>query len=121
MLAWEEGDLAGLEIVIRSLSLAQFFEMQDKSDEDGGVLRSISESFARALRSWNLEDDDGQPVPPDLAGLLSQDMEFVQEVVVAWQRAMSGAGVPKDGTSSSGEPFPVASLPMEVLSANQAM
>lgn len=78
--------------------------------------------FADCLVSWNLEDDDDQPIPPTLEGLRSQDDEFVLLVFDAWvDFVVRGAAKGPLGSSSpDGEQPLEASLPMEPLPENQA-
>jgi hypothetical protein len=86
------GEYAGLEITVRSVPMSV---MQDiaitASTDDPGAFRHIAATFAYAVESWNVEDDDGHPVPADLDGFLSQDPRFVMAVVKTWTEAMYGA------------------------------
>ena len=76
--------------------------------------------FAGALVSWNLEDEDGEPIPADLAGVLSNDFDLNLELIGAWLDAASGAATPLGRPSTSGSPSLEASLPMDPLSPSQA-
>lgn len=79
----------GLEITIRSVPMSV---MQDiaVSSGDASAFRHIAATFAYALESWNVEDDDGNPAPADMDGLMSQDPRFVTAVITAWTEAMYG-------------------------------
>jgi hypothetical protein len=67
--------------------------------------------FARVIVSWNVEDDDGQPVPPTVQTLLDQDFAFLMAIMNSWVTAMSQAPPPLPGTSGSGGTSPEASIP----------
>jgi hypothetical protein len=86
------GEYAGLEITIRSVPMSV---MQDvaatASSNDAAAFRHIAATFAYAVESWNVEDDDGNPVPADLDGLMSQDPRFVMAVIKTWTEAQYGA------------------------------
>jgi len=123
-LAWEEGELQGLEIVTRSMSVGRYLDMiaiTRADDENVDMIGELISQLSRVLVSWNLEDEDGVPVPATREGLLSVDMELMGEITSAWQKAMSGANVPKDETLPSGSPSLVASIPMESLSESLAI
>jgi hypothetical protein len=86
------GEYEGLEITVRPVPMSV---MQDiavaASSGDPQALRHAAATFAYALESWNVEDDDGNPVPADLDGLMSQDPRFVGTVFKAWMEAAHGA------------------------------
>ena len=45
--------------------------------------RALVDAFAGAIVSWNLEDDDGQPVPTDRDTIRGQDIVFISRIVAA--------------------------------------
>ena len=99
---------AGLEVTMGAVSLAQILDIEDAS-EAGGT-RAMVTRFADCLESWNVTRA-GEPVPADLAGVLSQDPNFILAIVLAWQRNAVSAPPPLPGGSSSGatsagEPMP---------------
>lgn len=57
---------------------------------DPAAMRQITATFAYSLESWNVEDDDGHPVPADADGLMSQDPRLVTAVLQAWTAAVYG-------------------------------
>jgi hypothetical protein len=138
-LVFEDPELAEAEIHAKSvpsgdfLKIAELMALRDSGDltrEDVANIRQLFGMFAGALVSWNLEDDerdeDGKltgrdiPVPATLEGLLTQDFDFVMDVISAWMDAVTG--VPDDAPGdlgkdfASGVTFPEASLPMDPLS-----
>ena len=109
----------GLEVAARSVSVEELLnvlKLADKMTSAPGEkdVKELFEWFADRLIGWNLEDEDGKPVPGTVAGLLAQDFEFAMAVVMAWVKAVTPG---KPGTSSNGTvpagPDPLeASIPM---------
>lgn len=125
------GDFEGLEVRARSVSLREFTAMGELSRleqlgrraptaEDVKDIDALFECFAGALISWNLEEDDGTPVPATLDGIRSQEVDIACRIAVAWIEAVAGVNPDLGKDSSSGETFPVASLPMAPLSPSLA-
>ncbi|GAA2199949.1 hypothetical protein [Streptomyces bangladeshensis] len=99
----------------------QGFTETEEGDERTGIVRQLEE-FADSLISWNLENEDGTPVPCTRAGLFSIDNDLALAMATEWLERLGGKvdeASPLDGTSLSGEPSPVASIPMEALSDPQ--
>lgn len=121
-LKFEDPSMAGLEVDAKSLSTGAFLEVAGLADAvkgdslDAAAARKLFEVFAGALVSWNLEDEHDQPVPATYEGVVSQDMDFVLEIIMAWIGAMSSVDTPLPGALNSGGTSPEASLPMEPLS-----
>lgn len=74
-----------------------------------------AEVMAGLLVSWNLDDDEGQPVPCDANGLLSQPIEFMRAILLAMQQNILGVSPPLSRPSSDGSQSLEVSLPMEAL------
>ncbi|MGR6923083.1 hypothetical protein ACU635_53265 [[Actinomadura] parvosata] len=119
----EDDDMAGLEVRARSMSTGALLDMAPLLDlklsasptaEEMESIAELLEKFAQVLVSWNLEDEDGQPVPATLEGLLDQDIDFVIRIIMAWADAISGVPAPLPQTSPDGEPSLAASIPMDV-------
>jgi hypothetical protein len=129
-LDFSQTEFAGLEITTRAVpvsTLLGFIELIDQAEaldakafkpEDLNVVRELFARFAAVLVSWNVEDDDGQPVPATVDGLTSQDFPFVMSVISTWITALSQAPPPLRSASKPGGPPLEASLPMETLPAN---
>lgn len=113
---------AGLEVSTKSISVDDLTRMIGLADSLEGVdpehagtaaLQRIDElltRFAAVMVSWNVEDDDDQPVPPTREGLGTQDFDFVRTVIDAWMTEMSSAPPPLPGASSSGQTTPESAL-----------
>jgi len=120
-LRFEDESLDGLEVTAKSLPLKDFLsinKMSVQAENDAAKQAEQSElmlkKFADALINWNLEDEDGKPVPATFTGLLGQEMGFVTQIIQAWMEAV--AGVPKASSTglNGGEIYPEQSIPMEV-------
>lgn len=77
----------------------------------------VLRDFAAALISWNLEDEEGNPIPATLESLLDEDLlppSLVFSLVSNWVEIMGNVAAPLKNSSTSGSTSQVASLPMEV-------
>jgi hypothetical protein len=105
----------GLEVTMRGLTVGEELELDDLRGTEG-TGRRIFEMMAGLLHEWNVEDENGQPVPATFEGVCTQDATFVMEILDALQGTQSGVSDPLPESSPSGEPSPVESIPMEPLS-----
>src|SRR5258708_7015495 len=100
-LTWaEDHELHGLEVSMKGMSVAKMLDLTEKASaltgkdaaagerSDSGA-DSMFRDFARFLVEWNLEDDKGKPVPATYAGIVSQDVEFILEIVTSWMEAIA--------------------------------
>lgn len=98
---------AGLEVTMDAISLGELLDIQDLSDAAadgtaaGSVVRELCARFAKCLESWNVTRK-GEPVPPTLEGVLSQDAAFIVAIIQSWQQGMAAAPPPLPGGSLSG-------------------
>ena len=124
-LLFEDPEFEGLEVVAKSASVADYRRIAElatrefgntPSAEDLVEMDNLYRAFAEVLVEWNLEEEDGTPVPATLEAVLQQDLPFVQRIVLAWMEAVAGIAAPLPTPSADSERFPEESLPMEVLS-----
>jgi hypothetical protein len=107
-------DYPGLEVSCRSVSIEELLKVLKLADEMTSTpgesqVKELFGWFASRLVGWNLEDEDGKPVPATLAGLLGEDFDFGMALVMAWVEAISPG---KSKTSSNGT-VPVGPDPLE--------
>ena len=102
----------GLQASVRGMTVAEELEL-DGVDMDADL---IVKTLVKRLVSWNVEDDQGQPVPTTYEGVCTQDVAMILAMLDAVRKANSGVSDPLPQSSPSGEPSPVASIPMEPLS-----
>lgn len=113
-LRWDDGtDLEGFEVDIRSTSVATMRAVRDlRLSQDESKLAEI---LAAHIKRWNLEDENGAPVPVTAAALLDQESVVLAAVAREWYLAAAGVSAPLDLGSTSSAPSAVESLPMEAL------
>lgn len=100
------------------LRLMGYIEAEE-DDERSSVVRQLEE-FANSLISWNLEREDGTPIPCSPKALFTEvDNDLALALATEWIERLGGkvddAG-PLPDSSPSGEPSLVASIPTETLS-----
>lgn len=78
-----DGDLEGLEVRVKSLTVRKFAEMGEATDAE------LLAMLADALVEWNLEAEDGTPVPATLEGIESQDSNLITRLISAWRTALT--------------------------------
>ncbi len=122
VLRFEADEYEGLEIKAKSLPFGEFLRLgelakQFKGAESGDqALNEALETLCKSIKSWNLEDEDGKPLPVSVASLMELDFDFVMSVFTAWMDGISGVTGPLDKKSPGGQPLgDVASLPRETL------
>jgi hypothetical protein len=114
----DDHELAGLEVTTRGLSLGTYLELLGMGEVDRSSIGEALKEFARCLTSWNLEDEDGTPVPATEESVFAEDHNMMLKVAAAWLDSMHGVSKsdPLPESSPAGEPSPVASIPMAPLS-----
>jgi hypothetical protein len=106
-LVFDDPALEGLEVAARGMSIGEL------NDPD----KKLYASFADALVEWNLEYKDGTPVPTTREAIEAYpDLDFMQGLANTWLNAVMGVDEDLGKDSTSGDTFPEASIPMEVLS-----
>lgn len=134
VLAFDGTDYEGLEVRARGASVAGLMRAVDLATLlDGGKLGSEDmtridtlfrifagcpalcvrtheeladsgrEHYANKILSWNLTED-GQPISADYEGLMSQDIEFASDLVMAWLDGVVGTPGPLGDSLSAGTP-----------------
>lgn len=100
---FEGTDYDGAEVVVNlSLSIEQMFRIQDLLS-GGDVIEGFRDFGDIVLVSWNLEDDDGNPIPANGEGYVSmRDRNFHGVVMERWVEAINGVPVPLESPSPSG-------------------
>ena len=110
----------------RGKSLSEYLGLLGYTETEGdgqevqsGLVRQL-EAFGDSLISWNLEREDGTAIPCTRESLFAEvDTDLALALATEWIERLGGKvdeTSPLDVTSPSGEPSPVASIPMEALS-----
>ena len=112
----------GAEARIRRMSYGEWEAVVGADGSEGADETSATEEFAKRLVSWNLTDDNDQPIPATPEGLRLVDTSLVAALKQAWVQALTGVhdADPLAQTSPSGERSLVESVPMEALSPSLA-
>jgi hypothetical protein len=89
-------DEPGLEVYARSVSVRKFVSVMQLADQlvskpDEASIEEMVTWFADRVISWNLVDDDDQPVPFDPDTLMDEDFDLVFKILMGWVSAISGA------------------------------
>ncbi len=123
-LDFSQTEYDGLEVVTRSASMATLLGILELADEaeqatsgkEGlAKLDQLFGLFEGVLVSWNVESEDGKPVPASKAGLLTQDSAFTLAVIQMWAREMTQAPPTSPTASGSG----ATSVPPGLAEASQ--
>ena len=127
-------DHPGLLVVMKGLSIEAFMALArdaagmqalDMSGMKGPELDKAMDQvdglftrFAKSLKSWNLDDDDGEPVPETEAGVRSQDLDFILEITLAWMDAIASVDIPLPQPANGHVSSPESSLQLASLSSS---
>jgi hypothetical protein len=125
-LRFADEDMAGLVVQARSAPVGQFLGLAKLAELKGGDFRAedaerideLFRGFASCLVDWNLEGEDGTPVPATLEGIYTQETDFILQIIFAWIEAIAGVSVPLGPRSSDGGKSLEGSMPMATLSPN---
>lgn len=112
----------GAEARVRGMTLGEYWAATGLDGGEGEDTAASMDRFSQRLVSWNLEDDDGKPIPATAEGMQSADQGLIRSLQSAWLQALIGVhdADPLPETSTSGEPSLVESVPMEALSPSLA-
>lgn len=113
----ETTDYPGLEVQVRTMTMGQLVSVW--SGEIGTSARTF-DLFMDRLVSWNLETEDGQPVPVTREAVEAEDDDMVNAVIKRWTDAVLGVPAPLGGDSSSGGTSAVESVLTEIPSQSLA-
>lgn len=112
------GEEDGLIVRMKSIKFGKLRRLMQLTDSDETAEESLDDIFKlllESLVSWNLEDENGVPVPTTVEGLEDQETDLVMDIIEAWIEKMTGPGPELGKDSTSGESFPGKPLTMEAL------
>lgn len=112
-------DHEGLEVRAASVPIGRLIEVSAQAEKlregDADSFESVADLFAlfgESLRSWNLEEDDGSPIPATVDSVMSLEFGFAAAILVAWFDAVGGVPAPLERRSTSGVPSEELLIPM---------
>lgn len=126
-LTFEDPELEGLEVLAQSTAtgdivhLLDLAEMSPQSLKGAEVKKQVEELFRLFMdnvREWNLEEEENgvrTAVPCTYEGLMTQDLDFVLSLALAWMDGVVSISGPLDRKSGGGKPLEEASIPMAIL------
>lgn len=97
-LTFDGTELDGLEIRARGMSIDERLRIQ-KAPGD----QLLIDTFVDRLIEWNLEDENGDPVPVDRENAGSEYSDLVLTAALTWMREVSGVRHPLGRRSSNGQ------------------
>lgn len=104
------------------LALLGMADTQEEGEEaPSGLVRQL-EAFGDALDSWNLEDEDGKPIPCTREGLFSIDNDLALALATEWIERLGGKvdnADPLPDSSPAGGQSAAPPIPMAPLSDHQ--
>ncbi len=107
-------DYDGLIVRMKSISYGKVRRLMSLGDDDEGA-EEMAAAFAEHLVSWNLEDENDEPVPATAEGVDAQDFEFVMDIIETWLDQVTGPSEKLGKGSENGVTFPGAPVTMEAL------
>ncbi|MGW8326470.1 hypothetical protein ACWGLE_01040 [Streptomyces sp. NPDC055897] len=110
----------GLEVVLRKLTLQEFLDINGIGEVQDMHAGHQLKTMGEKLLSWNLEDEDGTPVPATSESVLRQDKDLMIAICEAWLGGLQGVSAPLEQPSPGTETSLEASIPMDVPSESLA-
>jgi hypothetical protein len=120
-IAFEEGhEYHGLEVSLRKLNLQEFLDINGIGEVEDMHAGHQLKTMGEKLIAWNLEDEEGNPIPPTPDAVLLQDKDLMIAICTAWLDALRGVSGPLEQSSPDTGPSLEASIPMDVPSESLA-
>ena len=116
VLKFQDTSYEGAEVeCTASIPIGKFIEWSDLIDK--GKALHVFEPFGDvAIKSWNLEDDNGKPIPASGKSMIENlDPAFASLILNSWMEAIQNPPDPLYAKSSNGNRSVEPSMPMEVL------
>jgi hypothetical protein len=118
-LVFDDPEMEGLTVRARRLTIGRFTDLLNLSGadlKDESTRVELTKVVMEGVIGWDLEDEDGVPVPVTPEGFLGQDTPFVQAMTRAMIQANRGIPAPLERLSPAGGQSLEQSMPMEVSS-----
>ena len=116
VLKFQDTSYEGAEVeCTASIPIGKFIEWSDLIDK--GKALHVFEPFGdAAIKRWNLEDDNGKPIPASGKSMIENlDPAFASLILNSWMEAIQNPPAPLYEKSSNGNRSVEPSMPMEVL------
>ena len=109
----------GLEVRVRGLTTGEYLQiiqLSSSTDEGDKETEGMLRMFSTHLVSWNLTDENDEPVPGTYEGVVANDFVMNMAIISAWTEALASVPEKTEKKSSAGDLSLVASIPAETLS-----
>jgi hypothetical protein len=128
LLEFEGTEHAGLQVKMRAGKMEMLFsggallriDQHNPTAQDVEAVTDEVRSFVDHLISWNIEDEQGRPVPATLEGVRAQEIPLIALIMKQWQAAMGDVTGPLSPSSPPGLPdlagIPTGTIPASLLS-----
>lgn len=108
----------GLEVRMKGLKVGEMRKLVRVLDNDDETTAALDAMFAlvgKGLVSWNLEDEQGKPVPATMEEIEELEYPVINAILNVWLETVTGVDDELGKDSSSGEKFPGLPVTMEAL------
>ena len=83
------------------------------------AVATMIREFSQLITWWNVDDEEGNPVEPDEAGVRSQDFSMVMALFGTWMSRYQVTPPLPGGSGDGRSPAELGSIPTETLPASQ--
>ena len=119
IMEFADPEYEGLEIKVRSIPIRNFQHLMSLDPESADTkvraesINQMMMAFAEALVSWNMTDENDQPLPTTLEYIESEDVDFIMTCISQWMSAVSRVddASPLDESSPAGQQEAAPSQP----------
>lgn len=117
-------EFAGLEVRAYGVNLGTLLKLASLVNQETLTAEDLDElltGFSQSLIEWNLEQEDGTPVPATKEGMYAYEHDLILAVCRYWINKMQSVDADLGKESKSGEPpMEESMIPMEPLSESRA-
>jgi hypothetical protein len=111
IMEFTDPEYEGLEITVRSIPIRNLQHLMSLDPESTDLkvrsesIDQMTRAFAEALVSWNMTDENGEPLPTTLEYIESEDVDFIMSCIAQWMNAISRVddSSPLDESSEPGQ------------------
>lgn len=117
-LAFEDEDYEGLVVRMKSLKLGRVRKLAALTDDEsvgGEDFSEMVDLFLEGFVSWNLEDEDDQPIEATREAVDDMEPQFFMDILMTWLDGMINVSPDLGKDSGSGATSPVPLPTMEAL------
>jgi hypothetical protein len=113
-----EENYPGFVVRMKGLKIGKMRRLLAAMDDDTkteDMIPEVSQLIADHVVSWNLEDDEGNPVAPTQEAVEDFELDMLMDFINAWLEKVNGVSDDLGKDSPSGDRFPGQPVTMEAL------